>query len=76
MLLPNEIIVDNFAGGGGASASPQQQEVDNETSDLSLTVQDDLEGASQSVIRFDVNSGDALLDAIAGALNEGQRQGR
>ena len=60
---------------GGGSQTQQQQDFTPETSSLELTSQDE-EGLTQNTIRFDVNSGDELLDAIAGALNNGMRNGR
>lgn len=61
--------------GGGSATQSQQQNFEPETADLSLTTQDE-EGTTQNVIRFDVNSGDALMDALAGAFNDHMRQGR
>jgi hypothetical protein len=60
---------------GGGSAPPIQQPQQEELSSLNLTSQDE-DSASVITVRFEADSGDALLDALAEGLNNNQRQGR
>jgi len=62
--------------GDGAATSPQQQEsFTPETSDIGLDFRTD-DASSVQVIRFDTETGDQLIDALSGMLNENMRQGR
>lgn len=61
--------------GGGGSSQSSQQNFERDTSSLDFT--DSTAGGSQtSTIRFATDSGDDIIDAIAGALNKGQAEGR
>ena len=61
------------ASSGGSSTPPQQQREEPETSDLSLSSRGS--ESTDIVIRFATDTGDELLDALAGGLNERQRRG-
>jgi len=65
--------------GGGSAGSSQTTSNNNfseqETSTLELSSQSE-SGAQETVIRFETDSGDDLIDAIAGALNDRVRNGR
>lgn len=61
--------------GGTVSAPQQQQGFTQETSTLDLTSQDS-EGVNTIRVEFATDSGDDLLDALAGSLNNRARQGR
>ena len=64
------------SGGGGVSAQPQQQQsFQPETSSLQITDSTD-DGSTASTIRFATDSGDELMDTIAGLLNKGTEEGR
>ena len=78
------ISSQTFEGGGSAPPSPSlsaatqtqpQTQQQTETSTLDLSVAGNV-GNNNIIVKFDVNSGDALIDAIAGQLNEHARQGR
>ena len=67
--------------GGGSSASvpsappPAQPDFQQDSTGLEFT--DSTEsGTATSTITFNTDTGDELIDAIAGALNKGQREGR
>jgi hypothetical protein len=62
-------------GGGGTQTQPQQQNFEAETTSLELSSATDA-GASSSTIRFATDSGDELMDTIAGLLNKGAQEGR
>lgn len=75
-------ILSATPGGGtvsapssGSSQQSQQQSFTPETSTLDLTSQGD-EGVNTIRIEFATDSGDDLLDALAGSLNNRARQGR
>lgn len=64
------------SGASGGGGSPQQQEsFTPETSDIGLDFRTD-DASSVQVIRFDTETGDQLIDALSGMLNENMRQGR
>ena len=65
-------------GGGGSSSSREesnQQDFQEQTSSLSLTDASS-GGSTQAPIVFATDTGDALLDAFAEALNKGRSEGR
>ena len=67
-----------FSGGSGGSqqSQPQQQQsFQPETSSLQITDSTD-DGSTASTIRFATDSGDELMDTIAGLLNKGTEEGR
>lgn len=60
--------------GGTSGVSPAQQGELTGTSTLELSSQDE-DSASVITVRFETDSGDALLDALAEGLNNNQRRG-
>lgn len=63
-------------GAGGASSQPQQQQsFTPEESSIGLDFQSN-EGSSTNTIRFDSNTGDQLIDALMGVMNDAMRNGR
>lgn len=59
----------------GASSQPTPSSFEPETSDLSLTSQDE-DNSNTFVVRFESDSSSDFIDALAGELNERSRQGR
>ena len=70
-------------GGGGiggvsatdSSSQQAQEDFSPEQSEIGLDFRSE-EASTVNTIRFDTESGDQLLDALMGALNDGMRQGR
>ncbi len=63
------------SGGGATGQQQQQDDFAPETTGLDLTAADP-GGSTNQQIRFATDSGDELIDAIAGMLNKGQEEGR
>lgn len=61
--------------GGGAGSQAPQQEFTPETAGLEVT-DATVDGSNAQTIRFAVDSGDDLIDAISKALNKAQDEGR
>ena len=65
-------------GGGtdsGGSTSSQQENFEEETTGLRVTDASS-QGSGVQTIRFAVDSGDELIDAISSALNKANNEGR
>lgn len=65
------------ANGSGSSAPQPQPQIEQETSTLDVSSRDggDNDTASTMTIQFATDSGDELLDVLAGGLNERMRRG-
>jgi hypothetical protein len=75
-------LTSSGGGGGGgaisasATSSDQTQDSFNpSTSDIGLDFRGE-DSQTSNIIRFDTETGDQLLDALMGALNDGMRNGR
>jgi hypothetical protein len=75
-------LTSSGGGGGGgaisasATSSDQTQDSFNPgTSDIGLDFRGE-DSQTSNIIRFDTETGDQLLDALMGALNDGMRNGR
>lgn len=62
-------------GGGNNSSSSRDANFEEETTGLEVTDASD-QGSSVQTIRFAVDSGDELIDAISSALNKANNEGR
>ena len=62
-------------GGGGGGASSQQPDFQQDSTGLDFT-DSDASGSTTNTITFSTDTGDELVDAIANALNKGQKEGR
>ena len=62
------------SSGGGSQAQPQES-FNPEQSEVGLDFRSE-SSQNSNVIRFDTETGDQLLDALMGALNNGMRNGR
>jgi hypothetical protein len=65
----------SLGGGGDTPSAPQQSNFEEETTGLQVTDASD-QGSSVQTIRFAVDSGDELIDAISSALNKANNEGR
>ena len=72
-------ILGASKGGGTLSSVPSKPIVEpdfiQDTTELDFT-DSSADGSTTNVITFNTETGDELVDAIAGALNKGQREGR
>jgi hypothetical protein len=62
-------------GGGNNSSSSRDANFEEETTGLEVTDASD-QGSTVQTIRFAVDSGDELIDAISSALNKANNEGR
>ena len=65
----------SLGGGGDTPSAPQQSNFEAETTGLEVT-DASAQGATTQTIRFAVDSGDDLIDAISNALNKANSEGR
>ena len=66
----------SISGGvGGGGASSQQPDFQQDSTGLDFT-DSDASGSTTNTITFSTDTGDELVDAIANALNKGQKEGR
>ena len=65
----------SLGGGGDTPSAPQQSNFEAETTGLQVT-DASAQGATTQTIRFAVDSGDDLIDAISNALNKANSEGR
>ena len=65
----------SLGGGGDTPSAPRQSNFEAETTGLEVT-DASAQGATTQTIRFAVDSGDDLIDAISNALNKANSEGR
>ena len=69
------VVSTGGSSGADTSTTPQRQSFEAETTGLQVTDANE-QGSSVQTIRFAVDSGDDLIDAISSALNKANSEGR